>query len=379
MKNRHIAFYVEQLYGHIVPTLGIAMELLRRGHRVSYAITERLAPMIRGICATPVVIESSDIRDSVGPILKESDHEYSQLSGEELNKFLNEVTTKRTSHSLKQLESSFGDDRPDVIIHDDTLDRGGSTFALKYGIPKVRHYPQFVDVDMVEGFSNDELILVSAPLFFHKTGALFDADRRFKCIGFIPEGRKRAFEPWRPLGSGRKQILVSPTTGHVPQIDFCRVAIEASRNQPWDVVLSVSASMDIKSLVDPARLPDIPRNVHVNRSAANLDVMETSCLYIGQGGQGGTLEAIFCGAPQILIPPTPFHHVVARRVTELGMGLWMPLSELTPERFAAEVTVALNDEVMLHRVATAGEAMHRDGGAELAADTIEACVSGRPN
>jgi UDP:flavonoid glycosyltransferase YjiC (YdhE family) len=377
MKSRHIAFYVEQLFGHIVPTLGIGLELLRRGHRVSYAVTERLAPMIRGIQATSVIIESSDVRDSAGPILKETDHKYWQLPDSELKTLFDEITRKRTSHSLKQLESSFLDDRPDVIVHDDILDRGGSEFALKYHIPKVRHYPQFVDADMLDGFSNDEVILVSAPRFFHRTSALFDADERFKCIGFIPEGRKQAFEPWTPLRSGRKQILISPTTGLFPQVDFCRMAIEASRNQPWDVVLSLSASMDIKSLVDPKRLSDIPRNVHVNRSSSNLDVMETSCLYVGQGGQGGTLEAIFCGAPQILIPPTPFHHVVARRVTELGMGLWMPLSDLSPERFVEYVAAALDDEVMLHRIATARDAMHHGQGAKLAADTIEEYASGQ--
>jgi hypothetical protein len=45
MAPQHIAFVLEQAYGHVMPTLGIALELIRRGHRVSYATTADFVPV----------------------------------------------------------------------------------------------------------------------------------------------------------------------------------------------------------------------------------------------------------------------------------------------------------------------------------------------
>jgi UDP:flavonoid glycosyltransferase YjiC (YdhE family) len=43
--------------GHVYPTLGIAAELTRRGHRVSYVISERLKEAVAETGACPVVHE----------------------------------------------------------------------------------------------------------------------------------------------------------------------------------------------------------------------------------------------------------------------------------------------------------------------------------
>ncbi|WP_185893802.1 hypothetical protein [Streptomyces sp. WAC05950] len=42
-------------HGHVNPTLGLVEELVRRGHRVSYAVTEAFAETVRAVGAEPVV------------------------------------------------------------------------------------------------------------------------------------------------------------------------------------------------------------------------------------------------------------------------------------------------------------------------------------
>jgi len=150
------------------------------------------------------------------------------------------------------------------------------------------------------------------------------------------------------------------------------------RNQPWDVVLSISGAHDALSAIDPALFAqNVPRNFKLNYFSGNFEILEHSCLYIGQGGQGGTLEAIFCGVPQILIPPTPYHYSVARRVSELGLGECLPISGLTQDGLIRRITALLEDRGTLQRVQAASTSMHNSRGAELAADIIEECLSGR--
>jgi UDP:flavonoid glycosyltransferase YjiC (YdhE family) len=148
------------------------------------------------------------------------------------------------------------------------------------------------------------------------------------------------------------------------------------RNQPWDAVLSISGSHDVLSAIDPALLADVPHNVRLNCFSSNFEILEGSCLYIGQGGQGGTLEAIYCGVPQIIIPPTPHHYSVGRRVSDLGLGDCLPISGLSQDNLLRNVAALLNNSDTLERVQAAANLMRNQRGAEIAVDSIEECLSG---
>jgi len=183
------------------------------------------------------------------------------------------------------------------------------------------------------------------------------------------------FASWTPPSSKRKLILASATTGLLPQYEFCSFLIEALGGQSWEVVLSISGQLDVISAIDARRLVDLPSNVRLNRHAGNFDIMHSSCLYIGQGGQGASLEALFCGIPQILIPPTPFHYSVARRVSELGVGLCLLMAELTADRLRQRIGALLEDEQILQRVKDVSHTMREVSGAEYAANEVEEYLS----
>lgn len=383
MKNMHVAFCLEQQYGHIIPTLGIALELLRRGHRVSYAVIESLAPLIRQVRAHAVIIDPLDTRvEALGVILMENDCSNYNLSDDALRR-ATALSRERTARSLMQLKEVYRDSMPDVIVHDDIFDLAGRALAIEKGLAKVRLQSQFIDHDAPEYkdnmFDNDELILITVPKFLQRKPELFDHDRRFQFVGFIPEGRTLVFKRWEPSDRAARPILVSATTGMTPQLKYCQTVLDAFRGQPWEVVLSLSASMDRTSDVDPSRLSDIPPNVQLNRSAGNFQILESSSLFIGQGGQGATLEAMYWGVPQIVIPPTPYHDQVARRVSELGLGTRLPISELSPERVIQEVSSLLDDKMTLQRATDAGNSMHDNNGALLAAEALESHAFGRPH
>lgn len=380
MKGKHIAFCLDQAYGNITPTLGLSLELMKRGHRVSYAVPQSFAAAIHKIHASAVIIEPLDIRGKlISETLIENDCFNYKKTPHEMRRLFDEVSRPRTAHLLSQLKQLYGYDRPDAIIHDDSLDSAGRELAREWNIAKIRHHSQFLDEllaeNVLETFAEDQLVLMTVPEFFQRNRT--QLDRRFRFVGFIPEGRKEIFEPWRPRKAGSSPILVSATTGMLPQISFYKTMIEAFRERPWDVILSLSGSLDLISAIDPERLMSISQNIELNRCASNFEIVGRSSLYIGQGGQGGTLEAIFCGVPQIVVPPQPYHYSVGRRVSELGLGHCFPMSELTPDRVIASVVTLLADEETQERVRNAAALMRNQRGAELAGDTIEAYLSGR--
>lgn len=380
MKSMHVAFCLEQQYGHVIPTLGISLELSRRGHRVSYAVSEFLAPLIRKIQAHAVIIDPLDTRvEAIGVVFLENNCSNYNLSANTVQKVA-ALSYARTSRSLAQLREVYRDDVPDVIIHDDIYDTAGRAFALENGLAKVRLQSQFIDHDdptcPADMFANDEMILVTVPKFFQHKPEMFYHDRRFQFVGFVPEGRSLVFEQWQPSNRPVRFILVSATTGMAPQLGYCQTMLDAFRGHSWDIVLSISASMDRTSDIDPGRLSHIPANVQLNRFAGNFQLLEGSRLFIGQGGQGATLEAIYWGVPQIVIPPTPYHNQVARRVSELGLGTRLPVSELSPERVIQEVSSLLDDDMTLRRARDAGQSMRGDHAAMHAVDAIESYASG---
>jgi len=370
MKQRHIAFCLEQAYGHIIPTVGVALKLMQHGHRVSYAVTEKFAPAIRSIGAYAAVIQPLETRTKLLQRIDKGGGIYDFEGNAEFAALLRKA---RTADALTQLESLYLDDRPDLMVHDDCLDTAGRQLALDWAIPKVRHQPQVITKDQLGMFApDDEHILVSVPAFFHENLEIFD--ERFKFIGFIAEGRKQFFKSWEFGATATNTIHIFPTTGLLPQIDFCRLAIEAFRTWRGQVVLSLPGELDPVCEISPASL-EIPAGFRLNRSSSNLEILEHSCLLVGQGGQGSVLEALYCGTPLLLVPPGPIHADVPRRVQELGLGVRLQLANATPDNLRRSAESLIDDDTVKARLGEVKKAMREARGAELAVDVIEGCMS----
>lgn len=372
MHRRHVSFFLDQAYGNTIPSFGIAMELKRRGHKVTYVVTASFAPLIRSINAIPIVLDFIETRaEGIAAILKENDHLGFRIPYDDVVRLKKEMCDRRTRHALSQLDKLCGEGVPDLVVHDDSMDTIGRAFALQMGLVKIRLATQFIRDACIACYANDELVLVTVPRFFQRNLGQFEADPRFKFVGFMPEGRSLPFRAWTALSGTYPRVLVSPTSGLNQQVEFCRKIIEIFRDQPWDVILSISATQDDVSAFDPRALNDVPRNIHVNRHSGNFDIMPNVDLFVGQAGQGGTLEAIYWGLPQILLPPTPDHYLVAHRVVELSLGICLPIAELSRQTLIEHATKLLNDKDVLTKVREAQRWIRDPSGAARAADIIE--------
>jgi UDP:flavonoid glycosyltransferase YjiC (YdhE family) len=372
MHSRHICFFLDQAYGNTIPSFGITMELKRRGHKVSYVVTESFAPLIRSVGAIPIVIDFVEIRAPIlAGIMNVNDHTSYRLPLDEAKELKDKYSNLRTQHALSQMDRLRSEGPLHLVIHDDSIDTTGRSVALEMGAPKILLRTQFIEEKRIGSYAGNELVLVTVPRFFQRSIELFEAEARFKFVGFMPEGRSLPFRPWQPLSGDKPRVLVSPTSGLMQQIDFCKQIVAIFAGQPWDVILSISASQDRLSAIDPDALANVPENIHINHDSGNFDILPNVDLFIGQAGQGGTLEAIYWGVPQILFPPTPYHGSVARRVCELGLGISLSVAEMSHSSLLAHAARLVGDAEMRTRLQECQQSMRRHSSATMAADTVE--------
>lgn len=126
----HFAFLVPAAPGHTYPALPIAEELVRRGHRVSFATSERMAPVARGSGAEPFVLPDEP------PTAQLSGTEF---TAEELAAMLEGVLAHART-CFPDLEEHFRGDIPDVVCFD-SADPTGRMLADKLAVPSAALVP----------------------------------------------------------------------------------------------------------------------------------------------------------------------------------------------------------------------------------------------
>src|SRR5690349_10333249 len=115
MQRGHISFVLESAYGHILPTLGIASALVKRGYHVSYAVSKEFAGGIEKIGAEAIVYCPLDYRiDAIPKAL-----EYQGCERGAIEKVLWKQYEQRELHAnLSQLHDLYRNNRPDLVLYD---------------------------------------------------------------------------------------------------------------------------------------------------------------------------------------------------------------------------------------------------------------------
>jgi UDP:flavonoid glycosyltransferase YjiC (YdhE family) len=332
MSRKHIAVIVESSYGHFVSVVGIVTSLTRLGYRVSCAVSEHFAAGVRAIGAEPVIYKPSMSKMHFFAEMLRPDGSYAGFQSDPRYERWRRCYEEEIRDNRTQLGSLYRSAPPEAVIYDVMTAGFAKELANGWGARILEHSPLMISVDFIQRY-DDQLILVSMPKSFQPDADRLD--RRFQFIGFSPLGRRSFFHAWKPSVRDDKVILVSSTTGLLPQVDFFNKVIQAFADRPVRVVLSIGNHLD------PSNLSNVPKNFEVNQTASNLEILERASVFIGQGGQGSVLETMYCGVPAIIIPPAvepdnPFEPV-ARRVTELRVGM-----NLSRHASAAELRAAVD-------------------------------------
>lgn len=204
------------------------------------------------------------------------------------------------------------------------------------------------------------LVLTSPELDFAGTAEL-PANVRY--AGAVVEDAANGWDsPWS-AGDDRPLVLASFSTTFQDQGDLAARASEALGRLP------VRALVTTGPAIDPGSLPGAS-SVEVRRFVPHAAVMREAALVVCHAGLGTVHSALRAGVPLVCMPDGRDQNDNAARVVAAGAGARLS-RRASAERIRAAVAAALDDPRLAAAAARLSRSFARPG-AEVAADEIEA-------
>ncbi|WP_205472543.1 glycosyltransferase [Nocardioides sp. SYSU D00038] len=161
---------------------------------------------------------------------------------------------------------------------------------------------------------------------------------------------------------GDPWVLVTCSTDYQGDEELARTAVEALRDEPVRVLLTVADAYDTVDLPEAA-------NVRVERFVPHGHVLPECAAVVCHGGFGIASKAMAHGVPTVVVPFGRDQPEVARRVVEAGAGVTLRPRDLSPVRLRDAVADARR---LAPAAAAAGATLRAHGGAGRFADAAEA-------
>jgi len=128
--------------------------------------------------------------------------------------------------------------------------------------------------------------------------------------------------------------------------------------------------MAVGKSVDMQLLGEIPPNFIIRHFVPQLEVLKHSSVFITHGGMNSTMEALIDGVPLVVFPQATDQYLVASRVQELGVGVWVKQQNIQPEKLRELVEKIMQDSSIRRNVERLGKSLVEAGGTQRAVDKI---------
>jgi MGT family glycosyltransferase len=407
----HFAFICLPAAGHVNPTLPVVAELVRRGHRVTYATSAKYAGAVES--AGAVFFESGEDLASQFPRVGSpaddgaASPRMGMLAGlgSGMMSGLLERLLERAREEFPALLALLTADPPDAVCYD-AMTLAGKMAAMKLAVPDIALLPTYA---ANEHFSLRELMPARAPAEmlkawqrirqliadfaaeqglahfkfmegppaslnicfipreFQPAGETFDASFHFvgPCLG-----QRGTEEAWQPRRADMPLVFISlGTTPLNDRPDFFRMCLEAFAATPWQVAMAVGDRINV------SELGQIPDNVEVRAFFPQLDVLGHAEVFLSHTGMNSTMEALYFGVPLVAFPLQPEQEANARRVEDLGLGRRLPAESFSPALIRTVITEVSNDQEIRRNIRAMKQRIRSSGGPAAAADAIEDYLS----
>ncbi|MBE3001314.1 glycosyl transferase [Nocardiopsis sp. HNM0947] len=390
-RRAHIAMVGVPAVSHVLPSLEIIRELVRRGHRVTYANDPagRIGDLIAGTGAELVRFTTT---------LPTGDEEWANDPVEGMDIFLEDAM-----NVLPVLREAYDGDRPDVFLYD----IGGyaaRVLGIRWDIPALQLSPTYVAwADYQDTVMEGLRALPGATEHFAKFDAWLAengvteldhssfAGRPDRALAMIPEemqphaetvdrdtvtfvgpclGERADQGTWSAPAGADQVLLVSLGSAYTNLPGFYRSCIEAFGDLPgWHVVLQVGA------YVDRAELGPVPGNIEVHTWVPQLDILGKADAFVTHAGMGGCSEGLYTSTPMIAVPQAVDQFGNADQLVAAGVARRIDTADATPERLRTALLELTSDSGVAERLARIGARLH-ESGTGYAADLVEAEVRG---
>ncbi|MEV0565171.1 macrolide family glycosyltransferase [Dactylosporangium sp. NPDC050588] len=384
----HVAIFVFPDFGHFNPTLPIAKHLVERGHRVTYVVDSMYSAAVSSVGAALAGYTSVRRRLSTA----------SHVESAEIAELGLDILADANTRVIPAARAAFTDDRPDLIVYDFESFVPARILAREWGTKTLQYFPytasndhfslhaETMDRDSdyvhkgVEAILEilaevepdpakmwammavaDEHNLVFLPRALQPHGETFDEKFTFlgHCLPSTPPPVS-----WTAPSDDVPVALISMGTESNERTGMFQLCADAFADKTWHVVMTLGRGNALDDGVSAV-------NVEAHEWMPHLAVLPRASVFVTHGGMGSLVEALYHGCPCVVVPHTPENTVNAKRVHELGIGRYLPASNLDPATLRAAVDELTTDPDVLARVAAMSAAMQAGGGPSEGADVIE--------
>jgi MGT family glycosyltransferase len=365
----HLVMVGSSTPSHVYPSIALIAELVTRGHRVSYAIGDRLVPVVAPTGASVIAHPT---------LLPDTDGAWPEDIGSAMRIFLDDQIVV-----LPALLAAVKD--ADAVLYD-IGGFAGRVAAHRWSVPAIQLSPTYVawegyEKDMAE-FAATLKASESGAGYFAALRSWLDANgmdisgddflgRPEACIVLIPRviqpnearvGAEYVFAGpcidasrttgWTAgPGDGRRLVYVSFGTSYTDLPDMYR-RIVAELGETYRLVLATGK-------LDPAEFPGL----EAARVQPQLDILAHADAFITHAGMGSAVESLWFGVPTVSIPQAVDQFTNAAQLEAIGAGV-----QLGERSLREAVTDAL---ACAPRARELRDVVRAGGGTDKAADAIE--------
>ncbi|PPF23703.1 hypothetical protein C5D07_02010 [Rathayibacter tritici] len=356
-----IALMTLPLHGHVNPMLGLAAELVGRGHDVTFATGTDFAAAVERTGARAVVYQSvlRSSRTGVG----------CWVSGASAERDIVDVFAAERDAALAALGPQYRHAVPEIVVFD-TVTAFAPILTSRWGVPLVQ-------------FSPTHVLPPEQPSHGATPAA---ADANSPCIVALPRsfqypdegvGHGHVFvgpldwerdgdADWQPSNAARTTLVSLGTTFNDGTDLMRRVARVISEVKPGTEVVVALGRPVTRELG-----AGWPESVRLESWVPQQRVLREVDLFVTAGGTGSVLEAIRASTPMVVLPQAVEQFVNARQVRHLGLGTALTPDAVDDDALAAAVNLALSLPGFGEAARQLNDEMASAGGAATAAAVVE--------
>ncbi|WP_019202757.1 glycosyltransferase [Tsukamurella sp. 1534] len=390
----HIAMFSIPAPGHVFPSLDLIEELVRRGHRVTYANDPLMRTAIEATGA-----ELKPYRSSLPALGEAAGREQQEaFAGDVIDQL--QIFADEYDAQLPQWFDLYEDDRPDLILYD-IAGAMSLVLARTWGIPTLQISPTYVawegyDDDMADfhtmlrtdprgvamlrqqdallaghGIEEDSLAFLGHPersLVLIAPSMQPNIERVNRETYTFTGPARRVPVGAAPSGDGDRRpttLLVSFGSAFTDQPDTYRAACDLAAERPdWRVILQVGGRTDRDAVVgsDGRRAA----NVEVYPWVRQFELLAETDVFLTHAGMGGSTEALLTGTPVITAPQAVDQFQNADLLAAAGIAVPVP-GDLTARTLGEACDAAL---ALTGRARELAEELAALGGLDRAADVV---------
>lgn len=356
--------------GHIIPTLGLVKELLKRKNQVTYLlayewknhILQTGAEFMGYKNAKKLSDQLKNAYDAADEIAKEYD-----LILYEQFFFLGKHVAEKWNKPAIRIFTSIASNKE---IMKEFINAGGALTIFrsqwvcrKFTKNVSKGIPLMTDSWLKEIIQNPpNLNFVYTIREFQPYEEEFP-DEHFKFIGASIYKRDIQSEFQMPV-TNKKIIYISLGTIVNNAKSFYKKCMKAFEKEDVMVIMSIG------NLVKRNSLGHIPDNFYIYSSVPQLEVLEKSDVFITHGGLNSVSEAMYFGVPMVVFPYETDQPLNAKCIERLGVGKRLDRKKVTSELLKTVVTSLLNDNTIAQNTKKVKEKMQSAPGNSFASDLI---------